>query len=600
MTSAIQQDDRMADRLGDWTRSHTCGTLRAADIGTKVTLLGWVHRVRDLGALLFVDVRDRDGLTQVVVREGGTLLPLAKRLHVESVVGVRGTVRARGPDAVNARMPTGEIEVEAEDIRLLNDARTPPFQIADETEVADDLRLRYRYLDLRRPRLQANLRLRHSVAMAVRRYFDRQGFLEIETPILTKSTPEGARDYLVPSRVHPGEFYALPQSPQLFKQLLMIAGVDRYFQIVRCFRDEDLRSDRQPEFTQVDVEISFATRDLVFSVIEPLMQEVFREIGQELALPLRRIPYSEAIARYGSDKPDLRFGMAIEGLSDAFRQAPFGPFRDALGAGGVVRGFAVTGAARYSRRDLDELAEQARQAGLSTLVWARLTSEGAVQSSALKAAGEAPIREALAQSGARPGDLVLMSAGQGEATSRALGALRLLIARKEELTRPDQFAMVWVVDFPLLEWNQEEGRWDSVQHPFTAPLDQDTERLESDPGSVRGRIYDLVLNGWEIGGGSIRIHDPSLQARVFRLLNIGEEEARERFGFFLEALGYGTPPHGGIALGLDRIVAMLAGEASIREVIAFPKTAAAVDLMAGAPSKVNPRQLKELRLRIDG
>jgi len=590
----------MADQLGDWTRSHTCGTLRAADIGTEVTLLGWVQRVRDLGGLVFVDVRDRDGLTQVVVREGGTLLPLARRLHVESVVGVRGAVRPRGPDAVNPRMPTGEIEVEAREIRLLSDARTPPFQIADETAVSDDLRLRYRYLDLRRPRLQANLTLRHKVAMAVRRYFDRVGFLEIETPILTKSTPEGARDYLVPSRVHPGEFYALPQSPQLFKQLLMIAGVDRYFQIVRCFRDEDLRSDRQPEFTQVDVEISFATRGLVFAIIEPLMREVLQEIGQTLALPLRRIPYAEAIARYGSDKPDLRFGMAIEDFSEVFRDAPFGPFREALGAGGVTRGFAVAGGARYSRRELDELAEQARQAGVSTLVWARLTADGAVQSPALKAAGDGPIRQALAQAGAGQGDLVLMAAGPGEVTSRALGALRLSVARKEGLGRPDQFAMVWVVDFPLVEWNQEEGRWDSVQHPFTAPVDEDIERLESDPGSVRGRIYDLVLNGWEIGGGSIRIHDPELQARVFRLLGIGEEEARERFGFFLEALAYGTPPHGGIALGLDRIVAMLAGEASIREVIAFPKTAAAVDLMAGAPSRVNPRQLRELRLRVDG
>ena len=590
----------MADQLGDWTRSHTCGTLRAADIGTEVTLLGWVQRVRDLGGLVFVDVRDRDGLTQVVVREGGTLLPLARRLHVESVVGVRGAVRPRGPDAVNPRMPTGEIEVEAREIRLLSDARTPPFQIADETAVSDDLRLRYRYLDLRRPRLQANLTLRHKVAMAVRRYFDRVGFLEIETPILTKSTPEGARDYLVPSRVHPGEFYALPQSPQLFKQLLMIAGVDRYFQIVRCFRDEDLRSDRQPEFTQVDVEISFATRGLVFAIIEPLMREVLQEIGQTLALPLRRIPYAEAIARYGSDKPDLRFGMAIEDFSEVFRDAPFGPFREALGAGGVTRGFAVAGGARYSRRELDELAEQARQAGVSTLVWARLTADGAVQSPALKATGEGPIRQALAQAGAGQGDLVLMAAGPGEVTSRALGALRLSVARKEGLGRPDQFAMVWVVDFPLVEWNQEEGRWDSVQHPFTAPVDEDIERLESDPGSVRGRIYDLVLNGWEIGGGSIRIHDPELQARVFRLLGIGEEEARERFGFFLEALAYGTPPHGGIALGLDRIVAMLAGEASIREVIAFPKTAAAVDLMAGAPSRVNPRQLRELRLRVDG
>jgi aspartyl-tRNA synthetase len=588
----------VTDQLGDWQRTHTCGALTGSDVGARVILLGWVQRVRDLGALVFVDVRDRAGLTQVVFREEEGVLPLAKKLRSEFVIGVSGVVQRRGPDAVNPKLKTGEIEVVAGELRVLNESKTPPFSIADDAPASEELRLKYRYLDLRRPRLQGNLGLRHRVTMAIRKYFDSQGFWEIETPILTKSTPEGARDYLVPSRVHPGEFYALPQSPQIFKQILMIAGMDRYFQIVKCFRDEDLRADRQPEFTQIDVEISFATRELVFSIIEPLMQDVFRVIGRDVPRPFRRIPYREAIARYGSDKPDLRFGLEIEDVSTLFAESSFPVFRDTVRAGGAVRGLVVPGGARYSRRQIDELTAEARRLGASGLVSARRGEGGAVQSSALKAAGEVTIADALAKAGAGEGDLLVMAAGQPDPTSRMLGQLRLLIAKQEGLASPDQFAIAWVTDFPLLEWNAEEGRWDSVQHPFTALVDEDVPLLDSDPGRVRGRIYDLVLNGWEIGGGSIRIHDQALQARIFRLLNIGDEEAKLRFGFFLEALEYGTPPHGGIALGLDRIVTILGGESSIRDVIAFPKTTAAVDLMSGSPSPVDQRQLDELHVRV--
>ncbi|HEY3380489.1 MAG TPA: aspartate--tRNA ligase [Vicinamibacterales bacterium] len=586
----------MADQLGEWTRTDTCGGLRASDIGREVTLLGWVHRVRDLGSLVFLDVRDRYGLTQVVVQEGQDFLATAKHVRAEFVAGVTGVVRARAVEAVNPRLATGEVEVAAREFRVLNEANVPPFQIAEEaTLAADDLRLRYRYLDLRRPKLQANMVLRHRVALAVRRYFDSQQFLEIETPVLGKSTPEGARDYLVPSRVHPGEFYALPQSPQIFKQLLMVAGLDRYFQIVKCFRDEDLRADRQPEFTQVDVEMSFARPELVFALIEPLMQEVFRVIGRDVTVPFGRIPYAEAIARFGSDKPDLRFGLEIQDFSAVFAESPFAPFRDALAAGGVIRGLVVPGAARYSRKQLDSLTEQAKAAGASGLVWVRQGEDG-IKSPALKGAGEAALRQSLEVAGAAPADLLVMAAGPADATSKVLGQLRLIVARDENLIRPDDFAFTWVTEFPMFEWDEEEKRYAAMHHPFTSPVPEDVEQLERDPGRVRAQAYDLVLNGSEIGGGSIRIHDAAVQARVFRAINLSDEEAKHRFGFFLEALTYGTPPHGGIALGLDRIIAILAGESSIREVIAFPKTAAAVDLMTGAPTGVDERQLRDLHL----
>jgi aspartyl-tRNA synthetase len=584
----------MTEPLGDLRRTHTCGALRSDDVGQDVVLLGWVHRVRDLGGVLFIDIRDREGISQVVVRDDEKLLAEAKRLRSEYVIAATGLVQRRSPDTVNPKLATGEVEVVARTLRLLNEARTPPFQIAEDSPVSEDVRLRYRYLDLRRSRLQNNLGLRHRVAFAVREYFNERGFWEIETPILTKSTPEGARDFLVPSRAHPGEFYALPQSPQIFKQILMVAGMDRYFQITRCFRDEDQRADRQLEFTQVDVEMSFASPDLIYALIEPLIPRMFREIGQEIRTPFRRMPYSEAIARYGSDKPDLRFGLEIADLSDVFRESEFRVFRQIVAEGGVIRGFAVPGGNRYTRSQIDVLVDQAKQMGFSGLIWVR---PGEPPTSSVKALTEGTLRAALSIGGASSDDLLLMAGGPGEATSKLLGQLRLAIARKDDLINESRYEPLWVTDFPLLEWNGDEQRWFSMHHPFTSPADADIEKLESDPGAVRAKAYDLVLNGSEIGGGSIRIHDARLQARMFQRLGITDEEAKARFGFFLEALEYGTPPHGGIALGLDRIVAILAGESSIREVIAFPKTANAVDLMSGAPSPVDAKQLRELHLR---
>jgi aspartyl-tRNA synthetase len=588
----------MIQQLGNLARTHTCGDLRASDVGRDVILFGWVHRVRDLGGLLFFDVRDRHGMTQVVARSGA-VLEAASALRPEFVVALKGRVELRDGKSSNAKMPTGEVEVAATDVILLNEAKTPPFPIADDANVSEDIRLKYRYLDLRRPRMQRNLELRHRVLMATRRYFDEQGFLEIETPILTRSTPEGARDYLVPSRVHPGEFFALPQSPQIFKQILMVSGMDRYFQIVKCFRDEDLRADRQPEFTQIDVEMSFATEELVFGIVEGATREIFAAAGITIETPFARVSYDEAMHKYGSDKPDLRAGMPIVDISDVFRESGFSVFRDAVGGGGAVRAIAVPGASTFSRKEIDELVEQAKQAGASGLVWARRSPDGAVQSSALKAAGEEGIARALEAGGAGAGDLLLMASGDALAASKVLGTLRLSLAKKLGLLDPNVYKFTWVVDFPLLEYNEDEGRWFSMHHPFTSPMAEDIAKMESDPGSVRARAYDLALNGSEIAGGSIRIHDPAMQRRVFSLLGISDEEAKARFGFFLEALEYGTPPHGGIAFGVDRMVAILAGEASIREVMAFPKTAAATDLMAGAPSSVDAKQLKELHIRTE-
>ena len=585
----------MAEPLGDLTRTHTCGALRAENVGADVVVLGWVHRIRDLGGVTFIDIRDRAGISQVVVRENEALMATAKRLRSEYVVGVSGVVQRRSADTVNSKLATGEVEILAREIRVLNEAKTPPFQIAEDGPVSEDVRLRYRYLDLRRPKLQHNIGLRHRVSIAIRKYFDANGFWEIETPILAKSTPEGARDFLVPSRLHTGEFYALPQSPQLFKQILMIAGTDRYFQIVRCFRDEDQRADRQLEFTQVDVEVSFARPETIYGLIEPLMPEIFKEIGREVTLPIRRMSYADAIAKYGSDKPDLRCGMEIHKLSDVFRESEFRVFKKIVAEGGVVRGFAVKGGNRYSRSQLDVLVDQAKQMGLAGLIWVR---PGAPPLSSVKSLSEEALAPALARVSATPDDLLLMAAGPADATSKLLGQLRLSIAKKENLLNPEAFEFLWVTGFPLLEYNQEDGRWYSMHHPFTAPFDEDVDKLEGEPGAVRAKAYDLVLNGSEIGGGSVRIHDAALQGRIFQRLGITDEEARARFGFFLEALEYGTPPHGGIALGLDRIVAILAGEASIREVIAFPKTANAVDLMAGAPSPVDAKQLRELHLKI--
>jgi len=589
----------VAEQLGELTRTHTCGALRPADVGASVVLLGWVHRVRDLGGLLFVDVRDREGVTQVVFDDDDApQMAKAKRLRSEYVIGVSGSVRRRSAETINPKLGTGEVEVFVKQLTILNEAKTPPFPIADETPVSEDVRLKYRYLDLRRPRLASNMILRHKVAAAVRRYFDANGFLEVETPILTKSTPEGARDYLVPSRVHPGQFFALPQSPQLFKQILMIAGIDRYVQICKCFRDEDLRADRQPEFTQVDVEMSFARPETVFGIIEPLMRDIFKVIGRDIAIPFPRMSYADAMAKFGSDKPDLRPGLEIQDLRESFRESKFRVFKEIVAKGGTVRGFVIPKASHYSRSEVDGIVDMAKQQlGATGLVWARRMDDGAITSSVMKAMGEDEVTRLLDTTTTGKGSLLFIAAGEPDPTAKLLGQLRLILAKKDGLLKPDEFRFTWVVDFPLLEWDPEEKRYNSMHHPFTSPLDEDMAKLDSDPGNIRAKAYDLVLNGSEIGGGSIRIHDSAMQSRIFSLLNIGEEEAKLRFGFFLEALEYGTPPHGGIALGLDRITAILANESSIREVIAFPKTATAVDLMSSAPSPVDAKQLRELHIQ---
>ena len=578
------------------TRTHTCGELRPSDVGSGVVLMGWVHKIRDLGGLLFIDLRDRHGITQVVAREGSEVIALAKQVRPEYVVAVAGPVERRSAETLNPKIATGEVEVEARRLTVLSEARTPPFQIDEQTPVSEEVRLRYRYLDLRRARMRENIGLRHRVTMAVRNSLDAAGFWEIETPLLAKSTPEGARDYLVPSRLHAGEFYALPQSPQIFKQILMISGMDRYFQIVKCFRDEDLRADRQPEFTQIDIEMSFVDQEVVFAAVERLMQAVFRVVGKDVPASFPRLRYDDAMARYGSDKPDLRFEMAIRDASEPFRGGRFKVFRELVAGDGSVRALVVPGAGRRSRAQIDNLVDEALALGAKGLVWVRQSPEGAIQSSILKAAGEEALAQVVEVVGAGRDDLTLLAAGHGHEASILLGQLRLRLAQREGLIDESRTSLSWVVDFPLLEWSETEQRLVSMHHPFTSPRPEDLDRLEDDPAAVRARAYDLVLNGSEIGGGSIRIHDAALQARIFRLLKISDEEAQARFGFFLDALRYGTPPHGGIALGLDRIVALVAGEASIRDVMAFPKTAAAVDLMAGSPATVGRRQLRELHL----
>ena len=558
--------------------------------------MGWVHKVRDLGGVIFIDIRDRYGLTQVVTRDDADMLEVAGRLRPECVVAVSGPVERRSDETLNPKIDTGEVEVAVRRITVLSTALTPPFQIDEETPVSEELRLRYRYLDLRRPRMRANIGLRHRITMAVRNSLDAAGFWEIETPMLTKSTPEGARDYLVPSRLQPGQFYALPQSPQIFKQILMVGGMDRYFQIVKCFRDEDLRADRQPEFTQIDIEMSFVDEELVFGAVERLMQAVFRQVGKDVSVPFPRLSYDEAMRRYGSDKPDLRFDMPVQDVSEAFRDGRFKVFRNIVAAGGAVSALVAPGAGRQARAQLDNLVDEAIALGAKGLVWVRQAPDGAIQSSILKAAGPEALAQVVDLAGAGPDDLTLLAAGQGYEASKLLGQLRLLLAQRGGLIDESRTALSWVVDFPLLEWSETEQRLVSMHHPFTSPRPEDAGRLEEDPAAVRARAYDLVLNGSEIGGGSIRIHDAELQARIFRLLRISDAEAKARFGFFLDALQYGTPPHGGIALGLDRIVALLAAEPSIRDVMAFPKTAGAVDLMSGSPSAVDRRQLRDLHL----
>ena len=560
-----------------------------------MTLAGWVHRVRDLGGITFVDLRDASGLVQLVFRD----IPEAHDLSLEDVIRITGTVRRR--ESPNPKLPTGEIEVVVEELEVLSKSKPLPFPVdTEDPRASEETRLRFRFLDLRRERMQRNLRLRHKVSLAIRNYLSERGFIEVETPYLTRSTPEGARDFLVPSRLEPGKFYALPQSPQLFKQTLVISGVERYFQIVRCFRDEDLRADRQPEFTQLDLEMGFLEDpEELFELIEGLVVHVFREaIGVELALPFPRIPYAEATLRYGTDKPDLRFGMEIADVTELFRNCGFRVFADAVGRGEVVRALPVPGAAGKSRSELKRLEERAVELGLGGLAWARFAS-GEVNSPIAKFVGEEILRRAAVEAGVRDGDLLILAAGPAEVVAEALGILRVELARELGLVPEDSWALCWIVDFPLFKLD-EEGRIASEHHPFTSPHPDDIPLLESDPLKVRARSYDLVINGVEIASGSIRIHRRDLQERIFKLLGLSEEEAREKFGFLLRALEYGAPPHGGIAFGLDRLVMMLAGETSIREVIAFPKTATGSCPLTGAPAPVTEEQLRELHLRIEG
>jgi len=594
-------DDIHLDTLADWERTHDCGSLRAADIGRDALLMGWVNTRRDLGNLIFIDLRDREGITQIVFDPNVDEESHAKArvLRNEWVLAVKGKVSPRLEGQENLKLPTGAIELKVTGLKILNKSETPPFQVDGAVDASETLRLKYRYLELRRRKLFQNFLQRHRMTALVRDYLNRNGFIEVETPFLTKSTPEGARDYLVPSRIHKGLFYALPQSPQLFKQLLMIAGFDRYYQVVRCFRDEDLRADRQPEFTQVDLEMSFSSEEHIIALIEGMMAELFEKIlGVKIVLPLPRIEYREALDRFGTDRPDTRFGMEMKDISDLAANSDFQVLKGVLQQGGIVKAINVPkGAGLFSRKTLEELSQFVVQAGAKGLMNVKITPEG-WQSSLdkfFKKEDKAAVSE---RTGAAPGDLLLIAADKASIVNSCLGMLRLELAKRLNLLSKDHYALVWVTRFPLLEYNEEEARLESVHHPFTSPLEEDLPLLQDQPEKVRARAYDIVLNGSEIGGGSVRIHNPALQETMFKILGISQEEANLKFGFFLEALKYGAPPHAGIALGLDRWAAILTGSESIREVIAFPKTQTASCLMSDAPSRVDQKQLDELGLAV--
>ena len=593
----------MAEALGDLTRTDYCGALRDSHVGKSVCLMGWAATRRDLGGVIFIDLRDREGLCQVVARPevSQAAHAAADRVRSEYVLAVVGEVVRRSADTVNPKLPSGTVEVNAREIRVLSEAKTPPFPIDDELDTSEEIRLRYRYLDLRRPRMIRNMSLRHKVTFEIRRYLDEQGFYEIETPMLTRATPEGARDYLVPSRVHRGSFYALPQSPQIFKQILMLSGMDKYFQVARCFRDEDLRADRQPEFTQIDLEMSFPRVESIVELIEPLYQRVFELIGADIPRPFPRLSYADAMERYGSDKPDLRFGMEISDVTEELATLGLDTFPGLIKEGARARAIVLPAAAGVSGTRLRKLNEEewlarivpdarATKRNLFTL---KATDE-ALQNLAKKGASESVARKLFERAGAQKDDTVLVGVDKPDPLAMAMGILRLTMGKQLKLIDEAAWRFLWVLDFPLFQWDEGDRRFVSVNHPFTAPRDEDVPQLDTLPAEVRAKAYDVVLNGIEVGGGSLRIHDSDLQAKVFKLLSLSDEEAKDRFGFFLEALRYGTPPHGGIALGLDRLVMLMAGEQSLRDVIAFPKTASATDLMSGAPSDVPEHQIREL------
>ena len=590
----------MSESLGDWKRTHNCGELRIENVGEEVCLMGWVGKRRDHGGVIFVDLRDRHGITQVVFRPDleAETHAIAEKIRNEFVLAIKGRVEPRPEGMTNPKLPTGAIDIECSDLRLLNEADTPPFAIEPEIDVNEELRLRYRYLDLRRPDMQQALFLRHNAAQETRKYLIGQGFLEIETPFLMKSTPEGARDYLVPSRAQRGSFYALPQSPQTYKQLLMIAGYDRYFQIVRCFRDEDLRGDRQPEFTQIDIEMAFVTETDVMQLAEGLTRHLFEHvIGFDIPSPIPQMTYREAIDRFGTDRPDTRFGLEIVDIAKAALASEFRVFRSVIDSGGQVRAINAKGCANYSRKQIDDLTAFVAKHGAKGLAWIKVTDQG-LESSIVKFFPDQAQQMLRKSLDAQTGDLLLFVADQPAVVANALGNLRLELARQQDLMTTSDFSFLWVTQFPLLEFDDVEKRYVACHHPFTSPMEADLNELETAPGDVRARAYDLVLNGNEIAGGSIRIHHREIQERVFRMLGISESESREKFGFLLDAFRYGTPPHGGIAFGYDRLVALMAGKAFIRDVIPFPKTNTAASLMDGAPSIVDPAQLRELGLRL--